>query len=381
MPSPLLVAASITSALALGLVPVLLSTLQGFFHQSLAIPEQRLTRLHKTMILSWVVLMPLSGWLVDRVGVQDILFAGNLGLALAIAWLALCQNYSSIVWGVMGLSVAGAFTTTGTVVLMRDGLKLMSGWSMAAALCLGYVFVALASLLVPRVLPWLIRNFGFRHAVLSLGLVCLIPSTLVALARSDIPPPEQAIVLEATFQDAAVWLVILVAFFYFPLERSLEVWPKPYLEELGYTARSLTRLLVGFWVAFLVWRFGLGWMIRQGNEAWLVLVLLVVSSMILGNLVGAYAPSSGYVGVWLLGACYGPLFPALLGLLLSLPGTRGIPGLAVGVLFALSALNSLTVQPWFLAYARSHTTRMSMRIPMILGLLMAAPILIVALIR
>ena len=141
------------------------------------------------------------------------------------------------------------------------------------------------------------------------------------------------------------------------------------------------RLLVGFWCAFLLFRFGLGWMIRQGNDAWLVLVLLVVSSMILGNLAGAYAPSSGYFGVWLVGACYGPLLPALLGILLDLESPRRIEGQAVGVVFALGALSTLLVQPALTAYAKSHAPRATMRIPMVLGLLMAAPMLVVTLLR
>jgi hypothetical protein len=201
---------------------------------------------------------------------------------------------------------------------------------------------------------------------------------LAALAVAEIPEP--VLVPGISLYDLRFWLVALVAFLYFPLEQSLEIWPRPYLAEIGYSGRSVIRLVVGFWCAFLLLRFGLGWMIRQGNEAWLVLVLLILSSMVLGNLAGAYAPTSGFLGFWLVGACYGPISPALLGIL-EVDGTERIPGQTVGVIFALGALSSLIVQPLFLAFAKRHPPRESMRILTLLGLLMAAPMLVVALIR
>jgi hypothetical protein len=180
--------------------------------------------------------------------------------------------------------------------------------------------------------------------------------------------------------DVRFWLIAVVVFLYPPLELSLEIWPRPYLAEIGYPARTIVRVVIGFWCAFFVLRFGLGWMIRQGNEAWLVLTLLVLSSMVLGNLAGAYGPAGGFLGFWLLGACYGPLLPALLGTLES-GATRQLPGRALGAVFAILALSSLIAQPLLVAFAKRHAPRECMRIPLILGLIMAAPMLLVAVIR
>jgi MFS family permease len=381
MPSPLLVATSISSALALGLVPVLFGSVKTTLRDRLHLTERRLDQLDKLLLLAWVPLMPLAGWLIDQWGLSEILFAGSMILSLAISWLALCQTFVGLLWGVLGLAVAGACITTAGVTLMPDALTLSPRWSAAASLGLGYVFVSLAMLLTPLLVRWLQRQLGFQKAVLSVGLLCLVPAALVALVKGEIPGPGPVPLQEAAVFDLRFWLIALVAFLYFLLERSLAIWPGPYLAELGYTGRNLVRLLVGFWCAFLLFRFGLGWMIRQGNEAWLVLVLLVVSSMVMGNLAGAYAPGSGYLGVWLVGACYGPLLPALLGILLDLEGPRGIRGQAVGIVFALSALSSLMVQPALAAFAKNHTPRAAMRIPMVLGLLMAAPMVVFALLR
>src|SRR5262249_2322539 len=138
---------------------------------------------------------------------------------------------------------------------------------------------------------------------------------------------------------------------------------------------------IGFWCAFLLFRFGLAWIIRPANETILMLTLLVLSSMLLGNLAGAYAPSSGYLGFWLVGAFYGPILPALLALLVCLEGPRPGPGQAVGSVFALGAVSALVVKPSLNAFAKSHAPRESMRIPMVLALVMAAPVLLLAVMR
>jgi MFS family permease len=380
MPSPLLVATSISAAIAVGVVSVLYRGLQVSLHQQIAIADDRLDRLGKTLLFCWLPLMPLAGWLVDHWGVQEVLFAGSLGLGLAMAWLALCRSFVSVLWGVIGLAISGALLTTAGTVLMRDALRLSPDWSTAAPFCLGYVFVGLAALLTPKLIPGLIRRFGYRQTLLCLALLTLVPAALAAFVHADAPVAPQPPPGSPYF-DTRYWLVVLVVFLYFSLERALEIWPQPYLADIGYSPRAAFRLTVGFWCAFLLLRFGLGWVIRPDSDAWLVFILLVVSSMIVGNLAGAYARSSGYIGFWLMGVCYGPLFPVLLGILMDLEGPRSLPGQAVGVLFGLTALNSLVVQPVLVTFARLHTPRVFMRIPMLLGLVAAAPVLILALIR
>ena len=251
---------------------------------------------------------------------------------------------------------------------------------MGAALCLGFVFVSLSSLLTPRCLAWLMAKFGFHKTHVALGLSCLLLAALVSLVKIE-PHLVQPVISDGSPYDIRFWLIALVAFLYFPLEFSLDIWPRPYLTEIGYTGRTIPRLLIGFWCAFLLMRFGLGWMIRPGNEAWLVLILLVVSSMILGNLAGAYAPSSGSFGFWLVGGCYGPLLPALLSILIDLESPRGNSGQALGIIFSLGAVGTLVVRPLLVAKSKDRPPRVSMRILMLLGLVMAAPMLVLALIR
>src|SRR4029077_15569929 len=84
MPSPLLALTSISTALAMGLVPGFFRSSQVFLRERLPLSEYRLDRLNQLLILSWVPLMPLAGWLSDRWGVREVLFTGSLVLGLAV---------------------------------------------------------------------------------------------------------------------------------------------------------------------------------------------------------------------------------------------------------------------------------------------------------
>jgi hypothetical protein len=99
----------------------------------------------------------------------------------------------------------------------------------------------------------------------------------------------------------------------------------------------------------------------------------------LGNLVGAYGASSGGVGFWLVGACYGPLLPGFLGLLIQyFPAT---PGLAVGSVLAIAGLHDALAQPLMARGTQSRSVRIAMRIPLLMTLLMLAPLLAVGLVK
>jgi hypothetical protein len=378
MPSSLHLATSISAAWLIGMVPVFLRPLQKPLEERLQLVEGRLDRLHLALTFSWVPLMPLAGWLLDVWAIEKVLFTGSLILGLSIASLALCQSRSGLLWSVLGVGFGGACVTTAGVAFMPLAFRTFSE-SKSASVCQGFVFVSLATLSTPRLLSILLGRISFRRTVLSLGLLCLLPAMLVSFLPR--PEPVLQVVAESSSFDIRFWLIALVVFLYFPLEFALEMWPRPYLTEIGYTGKSILRLLTGFWIAFLLMRFGLSWIIRPGNEIWLVVVLLILSSMVQGNLAGAYAPSSGSLGFWLVGACYGPILPVLLGILLNLEIPRGDSGLALGLVFALSALSSLLILPGMASFAKKHPPRVLMRVLMLLGLVMAAPMLVLALIR
>ena len=78
------------------------------------------------------------------------------------------------------------------------------------------------------------------------------------------------------------------------------------------------------------------------------------------------------------GAFYGPLLPGFLALVLDLFPT--LPATALGMMLALSGLDTLIVRPAMTTLARRQPARVVMCVPMILALVIAALLLVLALI-
>ena len=57
------------------------------------------------------------------------------------------------------------------------------------------------------------------------------------------------------------------------------------------------------------------------------------------------------------------------------------PGTALGLMLALSGLDTLILRPLMTRLARRYTVRTVMRVPTVLALLLAAPLLMLALLR
>jgi fucose permease len=111
---------------------------------------------------------------------------------------------------------------------------------------------------------------------------------------------------------------------------------------------------------------------------WLIVVLALLSAVTLGNLVGATYWRHGGLGLLLVGACFGPIFPTLVGLVLqTFPDAQGV---AYGTMFAVGGTSGLMLPPLIGYYARRKTVREALRIPVVLALLLAAPALVLALV-
>jgi fucose permease len=217
-----------------------------------------------------------------------------------------------------------------------------------------------------------------------LAVICLIPALLAALTgqkafASDGQPGNSWNVLG----NPIVWLCGLVLLLYSPLEGSLGTWAKAYLSDLGFRDSRATWLLSGYWLTFLASRLLAAlWLNREafspGNaEAWFIVVLSLAAAVFLGNMVGARTRFTGALGLLLVGACFGPIFPTLVGILFnSFTNDRGT---AYGAMFSIGATGSLILPPLVGAFARRNTVQQAMRIPLVLAIVLAIVTLILGL--
>jgi fucose permease len=378
MSLPLSVVGILGCGFLIGLLPPLVDALTVPLAQRLALSTRRAGQLAAVFYLAWLPGMPLAGWLADRVmGSQQLLFYGLLGVILGLAWLALVRR----AWGCVGtfalLGFAYASVATAAVLAMARTLGFEK--STVSALNLGFLAVGCgafsASWFCARIERW-----DFRQGLLALGLSLLLPAALIALSdASTFPARAVPGGTEGLLGHPQIGLIALVLLLYFVIENCLDVWPQPYLQELGHSARGVRIGLATFWGAFLLARLLVGLFGPTHSEVWLLLGLALCAAFALGNLVGAYGVNSGSVGFWVVGACYGPLLPGALALVPDLCPDQ--PGTALGALLALSGLDTLLVRPFLVRFAQRQPARAVMRVPTLLALILAAPLLLLALLR
>lgn len=375
----LLVATTVTAALLIGFFPRLLEGARAPLAARLAVEEARVSDLHGWLTMVLAPMLVLSGLFIDQWGCHDVLFIGVVLMATSLATLAVSHSYRGAVFAVMTLGAGGACLTTAVTVLMPGAFF---GESYPAnSVNLGYVFVGLAALATPGLLGLVHDKLGFRNGTLVLALLTLVVAALAALTPDEeYPAIRSAAPWAELLGDTRLWMVGVVFLLYYPLERSVHTWPGAYLTELHFTPRALGWLWAGFWALFLAARLVTGLLLVPGYEAWVALVLVLLVAVIHGNLVGVYDRGSAGWGFLSLGGCFGPVFPLLLGLSLDLFHDRAT-GSAIGTVYAVGLVGSVFFQPFMKVFSYTHRVRATMRLPMILGLILGVPLLVLALIR
>jgi hypothetical protein len=354
------------------------------------------------LILFNVALLPLlvlGGVLIDVWGLQPMMIVGPVLLSLSLLALSFRPDFRySLVAVLLAALAAASVATTATVLMPR---ALFGESERATSFLLGMVFVALGALASAPLLDLLRRWLGFRGTMGALALAGLLPAILAALlpeaARSHLTVIERPGGLLSLLEQEQVWWGALVLFFYSPLEGFVSVWVAKYLEHLGESPKRAANLLMGFWGAMIASRFGLALLLHYlahrlrllggeglndqvlGFAAAIVSPLLV--AVILGNLAGGSKVGQLRVGLILLGAFMGPIYPLVVGLVFlksSVPVPDEVftqtanPGTVYALLCVGGSLGGLMLSPVIGYCARSQRRPIALLIPMFVALLLTA---------
>ena len=380
----LLVAATLASGLLIGLIPTLVDGVQKPLKARLNLPEGRGDWFVRFFYLSWLPAMPIAGLLLEYWPLREILLFGLFALILGVAWLALVRLPMQLMLNAVFLGVAYSMVTVATIRLMSvaffpdeiDYYKLN-----IASLNLGFVAVGIGALIGPWIVAAIEHWWGFRQGLLYVSVALIVPAALTALCeRGLFPQPATGSATWAeVFSQPQMILLAGVILLYFAIENCLEFWPESYLKELGFENRGLQTAMLVFWLAFIGMRgVAAWWFYEHPSHAFgLTIVLVVLSAAVLGNLVGGFELGSGSLGFWILGACYGPLLPGFLGMALELY-PKQLPVSILGLLLALSGLDTLLVRPLMSIFGKNLPARTVMRAPTVLALILAAPLLLLA---
>jgi FHS family glucose/mannose:H+ symporter-like MFS transporter len=380
--STALLPVTIASAFAFGMVLALLGSIKLPLAKRLEIDEPRVGGLLSALNLALIPFMLISGILIDQMGIKWMLLGASLLVGLAMFALAVSRTYAGALYSILLAGAGGACVSTGAIVLMPHAFFKNSP---AASLNLGNVFFGLGALVTPALADLLIRALGFRRALTLLAALCLVPALAASMTPGAEFPVSEHVEHWSVLGRPLLWLAGLVFMLYMPLEGALGTWATSYLTELGQKERRAAWLLSGFWLTFLAGRLLAGYLQQKQNgvlplnsEPWLILALALGSAVLLGNLAGTRNLGTATLGLLALGACFGPIFPTLVGVLFNIFDDAE-HGTAFGAMFAIGATGSLFLPPVIGAYARRTSVREALRIPTVIALLLAAAALALAL--
>jgi fucose permease len=369
---------TISGAFVFGMLLVLLESLRTALGKRLNLSETRVDWLVAALNLALVPMMPVSGILCDELGVKPVFLVGSLVTALAVFALAVSDTSPRTLGAILLAGIGGACLSTGSSVLMS---RAFFPDNEPASQNLGNVFFGLGALVTPALVAGLFRRLDYRRAVGFVALLCLLPAFIAAFTeQNEFAGHGGPLLLADLLRNPVLWLAGLVLLLYAPLEGSLSTWAPQYLLDQGFGARAAAWLLSGFWLMFLAARLGTALALEQGilpktyTAAWLNVVLALAAAVFLGNMAGARTRLSGAMGLLLVGAFFGPIFPTLVGMLfLHFHEARGT---AFGVMFAVGAVGNLVLPPLVSVHARRSTVQHAMVIPMVAALLLALAALV-----
>jgi MFS family permease len=389
----LLAAAALANGLLIGLIPTIVDAIKAPLKARLNVPDERMEWFGRLFYLAWLPAMPMAGWLLDALPNREILFFGLIALILGVAWLALARTAFTLLLTAVFLGVAYSAVTTATIHLMT--VAFFPDWITKeplniASLNLGFMAVGAGTLLGPWIVRAIERWWGARQGLLFLAIALIAPAAVTALCdRSLFPkPPETVASWHEVFthqHQAQMALVVAVILIYFALENCLEFWPDAYLKEIGYEGAGMQIGLFIFWLAFIATRGAAAWWLywHPTHGFILTLVLLITSAVVLGVVAEGFDLGSGSVWFWLLGACYGPILPGLLGIALDLYHQPNplLPSSFLGLILALSGFDTLVMRPVMAFVTKDRPARNVMRLPTILAIVAGAALLVLAFIR
>jgi fucose permease len=370
---------TISASFTFGVLLSLLGSLKLTLSRSMDLREGSSAGLLRSFNLALMLMMLLSGVLIDGFGAQPILILSSVLAAAAVFALSFSGSVPHAFIAVLTGGLGGAGLCTASVVLMPEAFFPDRP---TASVNTGLVFFALGALVAPPLLDVLFRVVGSKRALALLSLTCLIPGVLAAIA----PPAElqgggnEPLDMVSLLSRNSLWFACLVSALYAPLEASISIWANSYLAHRGSGERQAARFLSGFWGALVASRLLFGVLLMSANnlhanwDAWALVIPALLAAIALGNMAGMIGTGRAGRGLLLVGFCLGPIAPTLFGMMFTRldQSTTQCHGTALGTILAAGSLGSLIFLPLIASIARKESPQSALRVSMLGALLLTA---------
>lgn len=293
---------------------------------------------NRLVLLGVALIFPGCGFLVDRWGPQSMLVAGQLAAVFSLAWLAGAMAPNLVLLALFLLGIAEALIISALVPLLQTGLPFAP--TKLAGLNLGFVMVGIGFITGRTFIDRWLERKDLPRALFVISLLGLAPVTLTSILNVDsFPARPRPEVLGDLLSQGKFWLVVALAFLFFPVEQLLFAWRDRFLKHPQHQSRWG---LTGFWAAFLAARIFTALWVRDSYALWYLHILAIGYVIAVGNL-AATSDAQGTIGLLLSALCFGPMLPTLCEVVLS--GFKSEPATAVGICFGVACFAGFLAGP------------------------------------
>jgi fucose permease len=347
-----------------GIVLAILGTVFGLpeMRERLHIDLAQQGNLFLLLYLGIFVASVIVGPVIDHIGNKATLIVSSALVAAAMVLFGSAHSLASAALAAILLGMGGGGLNTSTNVLVSD----LYGENRGPMLNLLGIFFGIGALCIPL----LAASIEGRFSIPQLLLFCAALSVLCAVAYVSLtfPAPvglQQGFSLRATLSVAkypGVMLLAILLFFESGNEACIGGWTSTYANASGFSPRTATLILAGFWAALMVSRLLVASVFRATSKTVLVLTSGLLSLLGCGLLLSGHSLLTFGLGVAVIGFTYGPIFPTAL----AIAGDRYTnTGTVFGLLFAVALLGGM-VMPWSVGQiSQSFNVRTGMVVPLI----------------
>jgi len=226
-----------------------------------------------------------AGWIIDRYGPKRMLMAGALMTLMALVGLSIMKSlglfYLSYIFVALGYVFGGPLPCQ--VLISRWFTK-----NRGKAMGIAYLGIGTGGFLVPLIAAGLINNFGWRLALIILGLLIVLIAIPLSLFVKDSPSktsvtikPEPAVPIKNILTNPYFYLLAFGSMCSIAAVGGVNQHFKLYLVEHDFTQNSAARIISLVLFSSLAGRIIMGWLADLFPRKYvMILIYLIVGGSI-----------------------------------------------------------------------------------------------------
>lgn len=345
-----------------GMCHALLGSVKVPLARKLDIDEARVGGLVSVFGFTLIPMVLAIGFLVDLLGKQVVLSGGFVLVIVSLILFSQLKGYGLALLAVLILGTGWSAlvnvlnVTSPPAFLPPEDVK--SGLRMAYAMNMGDFIFGMGAFLTPMFVAMLIPRIRLDRTFLVLALFAVVPLVLGLGVHWDrlatVSKESVAGGLGILLSNPVVWLCCLAFFCHVPVEAAVATWATTLMTDKGVDERRASSLLSVFWLTFMSSRLITALTLPKGAD---MLLITILALLCVGFTLGiAFSRSASFTCATIVfaGLVLGPIFPTLIGILLS-NVQPSLHGRVVGLFFCIGGIGWTAIPILIGTYARRTT--------------------------